>query len=166
MLWQQRGRPSMLYASTTESAGLEWTCAEGFFYFESTHDTKHSDTANEHVPNLVCFLQFCSKCQKIWDIEQDCFQCGKRIHSSWNEPVGDMLSYFCESHPWVENIIVISHNAKACDLKFILTWDILLKCQVKLIMNWMKVMFIQVEQLVFLDSVSFLPFALRKLPKR
>ena len=30
-------------------------------------------------------------------------------------------------------------------------------------MNWMKIMCMRAEHLVFLDSISFLPFALRKL---
>ena len=44
-----------------------------FYDFETTHDTKRSDTTNEHVPNLVCLQQFCSKCEKIADIRQDLF---------------------------------------------------------------------------------------------
>jgi len=31
-----------------------------------------------------------------------------------------MLSYLCESRPWVQKLIVIAHNAKAFDLHFIL----------------------------------------------
>jgi len=86
-----------------------------FYYLETTQDTKQSDRTNEHVPN-VCLQQFCSKCENISDIEQDCIQCGKRIHSFWEGRVGDMLRYLCESRPWVEKIIVIAHNAKAFDL--------------------------------------------------
>ena len=37
--------------------------------------------------------------------------------------------------------------------------------QVELIMNGMKIMCMRVQHLVFLDSNSFLPFALRKLPE-
>jgi hypothetical protein len=80
--------------------------------------------------------------------------------------VGDVLSYLCESRPWVEKIIVIAHNAKTSDLHFILNRAILMKWQVELIMKGMKIMCMRVEHLVFLDSVSFLPFALLKLPKR
>ena len=38
--------------------------------------------------------------------------------------------------------------------------------EVELIMNGMKIMCIRVKLLMFLDSISFLPFALLKLPKR
>ena len=59
---------------------------------------------------------------------------------------------------------MIAHNAKAFDLLFILKRAILLKLQVELIMNGLKTVCMLVELLVFLESVSFLPFALRKLP--
>ena len=48
-------------------------------------------------------------------------------NSFWGNPVGDMLSYLCESRPSVEKIIVIAHNAKAFVLHFIINRDILLK---------------------------------------
>ena len=140
-------------------------CCTYFRFFETTQDTKHSDRTTEHVPNLVCLQQFCSKCENISEIEQDCIQCGKRIHSFWDGPVGDMLSYLCESRPWAEKVFVIAQTAKVFDLHFIQNRAILLKCQVELIMNGLKIMCIRVEHLVFLDTVSFLAFALRKLPE-
>jgi hypothetical protein len=36
-----------------------------FYDLETTQDTILSDRTNEHVPNLVCLQQFCSKCEKI-----------------------------------------------------------------------------------------------------
>jgi hypothetical protein len=42
-----------------------------FYDFESTQDTKYSETATVHVPNVACLHQFCSKCESIEDIEQD-----------------------------------------------------------------------------------------------
>jgi len=130
-----------------------------------TQNTKRSDTTNEHVPNLVCLQQFCSKCENISEIRQECIQCGKRVHSFLDDPVGDMLKYLCESRPWTEKIVVIAHNAMAFDLHFILNRAILIKWKVELIMNGLKIMCMRVEHLVFLDSVSILPFALRKLPE-
>ena len=98
------------------------------------------------------------------DIEEDCIQCGKRIHSFWDDPVGDMFNYLRESRHWVEKIIVNAHNAKAFDLQFFLKGVILLKWQLEMIMNGMKIMCMRMEHLLFLDSVSLLPVALRKLP--
>ena len=135
-----------------------------FYDFETTQDTKRSDKTNVHVSNLVCLQQLCSKCENILDIKQDCIMCGKRKHSFSDDPVGNMLSYLCESQPWVEKIIEIAHNPKAFELHFILSRAILMKCQVELIMNGMKIMCTRAEHLVFLD-ISFLPFALCKQPE-
>ena len=107
-----------------------------------------------HVPNLVSLQQFSCKCENVYDKEQDCIQGGKSIRSLWDDPVGDMLSYSCESRSCVEKIIVIAHNAEAFDIHFILNRAILLKWQVRLIMNGMKIFCLRVEHLVFLDSVS------------
>jgi len=73
--------------STGESADSQRTCAYVFYHFDTTQDTKRSDRKMKHVPKLVCLQQFSSKYENISDIEQDFIQCGKRIHSFWNEPV-------------------------------------------------------------------------------
>jgi len=44
-----------------------------FYDFETTQDTKRSDTTNKYVPKLVCLQQFCSKCENISDIRHDLF---------------------------------------------------------------------------------------------
>jgi len=90
-----------------------------FYDFETTQDTNCSLRTNKHVPNLVCLQQFCSKCENISDIQQDCILCCKRIHSFWEDPVGDMLNYLCESRLSAEKIVVIAHNAMAFDVQFI-----------------------------------------------
>ena len=55
------------------------------------------------------------------------------------------------------------HNSKAFDLHFILNRAIMLKCTTKLITKVLKIISLKMKYLVFLDSVSFFPFALRKL---
>ena len=110
-----------------------------------------------HISNLVCLQHFCSKCETVADIEQDCVHCGKRRHSFWDDCRGDMLSHLCQPSAWVKNIIMIANNAKACDLLFIL-----LKWQVQLIMKGMKIMVMLVLHIVSLDCISFIPFALPK----
>jgi len=42
-----------------------------FYDFETPQDTKYSDSATVHFPNLVCLQQFCSKCENIQDINID-----------------------------------------------------------------------------------------------
>ena len=94
---------------------------------------------------------------------EDCVQWGKRKHSFWDDPVGDMLTYLRE--PWANKIVAIAHNTKAFDLHFVMNRAILLKWKLEIIMNSLKIMCMKMEHLVFLDSMSFLPSALRKLPE-
>ena len=136
-----------------------------FYDFETTQYTRVLDGgATLHVPNLVCLQQFCSRCEDVEDAECQCERCGVRKHSFWADPVGDMLTYLCDPRPWVKNVVAIAHNAKAFDLHFILNRAVLLKWQPELIMNGLKIMCMKMHHMVFLDSVSFLPFPLRKLP--
>jgi hypothetical protein len=79
--------------------------------------------------------------------------------------VDALLSYLCRPRPWFNKIVAIAHNAKAFDLHFIVNRALELKRQSEFIMNGQKIMCTRTENLVFLDSVSFLPFALRKLPE-
>jgi len=67
--------------------------------FETTQDTKFGDASFEHVPNLVCVQQFCAMCEKYLGIDEDCQKCGKRKHSFWTDPVGDLISYTFKSRP-------------------------------------------------------------------
>jgi hypothetical protein len=62
-------------------------------------------------------------------------------------------------------VVAIADNAKAYDLHFILNRAILLKWQPELIMNGHNIMSMRVEYLHFLDSISYLPLPLRKLPQ-
>jgi len=87
---------------------------------------------------------------------------------------GELRSYLTEPRSWANKIIAIAHNAKAFDLHFILNKAILLKWKPELIMdglkimcmrNGLKILCMRMEHLVFLDSVSFLPFPLRRLPE-
>jgi len=135
------------------------------FDFETTQNTRYSEKATIRVPNLVCVQQFCSKYEHMEDIQQHFLQGGKRNHSFWDDPVGDLLSYLCEPRPWVSKIIAIAHNAKAFELHLILNRAIFLKWHPELFMNGLKIIFLKMENLVFLDSVSFLSCSLRTLPE-
>jgi len=76
---------------------------------------------------------------------------------------GELLSYLMEPRPWANKIIAIAHNASAFDLHFILNRAILLKWKPDQIMNGLKIMCMRMEHMLFLESVSFLPFSLRWL---
>ena len=83
-----------------------------FYDFETTQIKTYSDTATEHVPNLVCVQQFCARCEEIEDSSIDCDQCGRRRHTFWNDPVGDLLTYVCEPRNWDSKNVAIDQNAK------------------------------------------------------
>jgi len=91
-----------------------------FYDFETTQDTKFSENATEHIPILVCSQQLCTACEMQDDIEMDCVRCGKKRHSYYDDPVGNLLSYLCEPRPWRNKVVAIAHNAKAFDSQFIL----------------------------------------------
>ena len=67
--------------------------------------------------------------------------------------------------PLGNKIVAIAHNANTFDLHFILNRAIMLKWKPEVVMNGLKIMCMKMEHLVFLNSVSFLPCALRKLPE-
>jgi len=86
-----------------------------------------SENATEHIPILACARQFCTGCEMQDDIEMDCDRCGRRSHSFYDDPVGDLLPYLCEPLPWCNKVVVIAHNAKAFDSQFILKKAIFMK---------------------------------------
>jgi hypothetical protein len=134
-----------------------------FYDFETTQDTKFSENATENIPNLVRVQQFCSLCEMQDDIDIDYERCGKRRHSFFDDPA-DLLSYLCKPRPWCNKVIVIAHNAKAYDSQFILRRAILLKWTPEFILTRLKIISMKMQQIHFLDSISYLPMPLRKLP--
>jgi len=137
-----------------------------FFYdFETTQDTKFSENATQHIPILVCIQQFCSACEMQEDIETDCDRCGRRRHYFYDDPVGDLLSYLSEPRPWCNKVVAIAHNAKTFESQFILKRAILLKWNPQLILTGLKIISMKRQHIHFLDSISYLPMPLRKLPE-
>jgi hypothetical protein len=61
-------------------------------------------------------------------------------------------------------VIAIAHNAKAFDSQFILKRAIILKWTPELILTGLKIISMKMQHIHFLDSVSYLPMPLRKLP--
>jgi len=58
-----------------------------------------------------------------------------------------------------------SANAKAFDSQFILNRAIQMKWKPELILNGLKIVSMKIEHMLFIDSVSYLPMPLRKLPE-
>jgi hypothetical protein len=91
-----------------------------FFDMECTQDPEKFDASFENVPNLVCVQQMCSKCEAVDDVNVDCEQCGKRVHTFWHDPVGKFIDYLRLSRLFADTIFVISHNSRAYDAQFLL----------------------------------------------
>ena len=49
-----------------------------FFDTECMQDLEKRDGSFEHVPNLICAQQMCSKCEAVGDLSIDFEQWGKR----------------------------------------------------------------------------------------
>jgi hypothetical protein len=64
-----------------------------FFDTECTQDHEKRDGSFEHVPNLICAQQMCSKCVTMDDMNVDCEQCGSRAHVFWQVPLGNFMDY-------------------------------------------------------------------------
>ena len=126
-----------------------------FYDFEITQDTKFSENANDHIPLLVCIQHFCSACEMQDDIEIDCVRCGRRRHSFYDDPVGDILYYLCEPRPWCNKVVAIAHNAKAFGSQFIFKRAILLKWNPQLILTGLKIISMKMQHIHFLDSISY-----------
>ena len=63
-----------------------------FYDFETTQDTRLTDSSTVHIPNLVSILHFDTVCEKNPDIDADSVRCGRRKHAFWVDPVGDLLT--------------------------------------------------------------------------
>ena len=116
-----------------------------------------------HIPISVCIQQFCSVCEMQEDIETDCDRCGRRHHSFYDDPVAD-LSYLFKPRPWCNRVVAIAHNAKAFDSQFILKRAIL-KWNPQLFLSGLRIISMKMQHIHFLDSISYLPLPLRKLPE-
>ena len=61
--------------------------------------------------------------------------------------------------------MAIVYNAKAFDLHFLLNKSILLKWKAELTLNELKILCMKMEHIMFMDSNSFVPCSIRKLPE-
>jgi hypothetical protein len=92
------------------------------------------------ILQLSKFLNMPAHTCKIWsaptifllyknesDINVDCVRCGKRKHSSFNDPVSEVLTYLCIPRAWCDKVVSVVHNARAFEMQFILKRAILMK---------------------------------------
>jgi ribosomal protein L40E len=90
-----------------------------FFDKECIQDLEKRVGSFEHIPNLICALQICSKCEAADDLSVDCEQCGKCIRVFWEEdPVGKFIEYLRLSRTFADKVYVISYNSRGYEELF------------------------------------------------
>jgi hypothetical protein len=62
----------------------------------------------------------CSNCETVDYVNVDWEQCGKRVHTFWQDPVGKIIDYLRQSRPFADKIYVISHIFRGYDAQFYL----------------------------------------------
>jgi hypothetical protein len=85
----------------------------------------------------------------VKNVNVDCEQCGKRIHSFWQDPIGKFIDYLRMSRSFTDKIYVISHNSRGYDAQFLLRRILELIWEPKLIMDGSKIVSTEVEHLHF-----------------
>jgi len=91
-----------------------------FFDTKCTQDLEKRDCSFEHVPNVICARQMCSKCEGVDYFSVDYEQCGKRIHAFWQEHVVKFIHYLRQSRPFAGKFYVISQTPRGQDAQFLL----------------------------------------------
>jgi len=99
-------------------------------------------------------LSRCCKCEAVVDVNVDCEQCRKGVHSFWQDPVGKCIDYLRLSRPFADRFYVISHNSRGYDVQFLLRRFLELSWEPKLIMDGSKILSMVVENLHFLNSLK------------
>ena len=64
-------------------------------------------TKRKHTCITSFVYNLCARCEDV-EGDVDCLRCGKKRHSFWDDPVGDLLTYLCEHRPWSTKIVVIA----------------------------------------------------------
>jgi len=114
-----------------------------------------------HQPNLCVAHIVCGKCMTE-NMNEEC-ECDRRREVFRGEDTLDQ--FVC----WLlrqKKVIALAHNGRAFDLHFII--DFLHRYGIKpsqIIQTGCKIMRLKVKDVLFLDTLNFLPMALAKLPK-
>jgi len=108
----------LCYVAPLKPSKLSNKCLYVFVDTECTQDLEKRDGSFEHVPNLICAQQMCSKCDAVEYVNDDCEQCGKRVHTYWQDSVEIFTDYLRLSRPFSDRIYVISHNSRGYETVF------------------------------------------------
>jgi len=135
-----------------------------FFDTKCTEDLEKYDGSFEHVTNLICAQKMCSKCETLDDVNVNCEQCGKRVHTFWQDPLRKFIDFLRLSRPFADKIHVISHNSRGYDAQFLLRF-LELRWEPKLTIDGSKILSTVVENFHFLNSLNYLLMCLKSMPK-
>jgi hypothetical protein len=104
-----------------------------------------------HVTNLVSLLNFCPPCENQDESDKDHVECGKGKDASWNDSVGDEVSYLLQQKSRINKFVTIAHNANTFNLYFIFNRAILLNWQQELVMKGLKMVCMRVQNIKLLE---------------
>jgi len=102
------------------------------------------------------------KCEAVEDVNVDFEECGKRVHSFWQDPVDKSINYFGLSRPFADKVYVILHNCRGYNAQFHLRMFLELRLEPKFIMDGSKILSMVVEYLHFLISLNYLSMSLKR----
>ncbi|KAF2894175.1 hypothetical protein ILUMI_11998 [Ignelater luminosus] len=139
-----------------------------FFDLETRQEKLKSDNSyvKIHEPNLCVTMHCCSECYENYELKT-CNKCDNRENIFFEDNcISKFIDYLMEIRTKFNRVVCIAHNGQAFDTQFILQYVFRQTHHVpKLIMRGLKVLKLEIENVVFLDSLCYFPMALSALPK-
>ncbi|XP_054283566.1 uncharacterized protein LOC129000629 [Macrosteles quadrilineatus] len=135
-----------------------------FFDLETRQDESlPSDPESKlHQVNLCVSQQFCYQCIEA----KFCMACKNRTRVFKSEPVTQFMDYVMQVRKNFKDVCVIAHNGQGFDFQFLLKYVLEdTKFTPKLVMRGTKVILMEIDNVRFVDSLSYFPMPLAALPK-
>ncbi|XP_054272648.1 uncharacterized protein LOC128992928 [Macrosteles quadrilineatus] len=135
-----------------------------FFDLETRQDESlPSDSdAKVHKVNLCVSQQFCHECVD----GKCCTTCENRTRVFKSNPVYQFMNYVMQVRKTFKDVCVIAHNGQGFDFQFLLKYVLEdTKFTPKLVMRGTKVILMEIDNVRFIDSLSYFPMPLAALPK-
>ena len=143
-----------------------------FFDFECKQDVekckdKWGNSVYTHQPIMCVIQKVCEYCMPRGEHQtlRGCLDCGQnQVVFKGDTTLDKTGAYlFSEDHN-KRNALICAHNARSYDFQFLVQYLIANGIQPSVIMNGHKIISMRVGRIQCLDSLSFLPFPLSKLP--
>lgn len=135
-----------------------------FFDLETRQDEVLSSDPeiNVHKVNLCVSKQYCWKCIA----GEPCDKCKHPMRVFKSNPVKQFMDYVMDVRKPFEKACVIAHNGQGFDFQFLLKYILEeTKFTPSLIMRGTKIILMEIDNVRFIDSLSYFPMALSALPK-